>query len=90
MNPTTQEALDLLTADIAYLDTEIGNHTAQIANFTAKKEALQLKADLLQGIIDTPANDLVAKQAELDTVTAEKEALESQIEAKGDVPVTKE
>lgn len=65
MEPTTQEALDLINAKIQNCVEEITNHQAQINNQTKLKAGYQLQADLLQNKIDTPSNDLVAKTQEL-------------------------
>jgi len=70
MEPTTQEALDLINAKIQNCVEEITNHQAQINNQTKLKAGYQLQADLLQNKINTPSNDLVAKTQEL----ADKEA----------------
>lgn len=102
MEPTTQEALDLINAKIQNCVEEITNHQAQINNQTKLKAGYQLQADLLQNKINTPSNDLVAKtqeladkeatittkQAELDKKLAYIESLKAQVTNIGGTPVT--
>ena len=102
MEPTTQEALELINAKIQNCVEEITNHQAQINNQTKLKAGYQLQADLLQNKIDTPSNDLVAKtqeladkeatittkQAELGKKLAYIESLKTQVTDLGGTPVT--
>ena len=101
MEPTTQEALDLINAKIQNCVEEITNHQAQINNQTKLKAGYQLQADLLQNKINTPSNDLVAKtqeladkeatittkQAELDKKLAYIGSLKAQVTNLGETPV---
>jgi len=101
MEPTTQEALELINAKIQNCGDEITNHQAQINNQTKLKAGYQLQADLLQNKIDTPSNDLVAKtqeladkeatittkQAELDKKLAYIGSLKAQVTNLGETPV---
>jgi len=68
---TTEEALGIINKYITGFQSDIADKQKLIS-------ALQVVADGLQGILDTPSQDIIAKEAKIAELTAVKAELETE------------